>query len=63
YHYAETDDIADEIEDFAEDQDAGLIITIPKSYGFFEGLFHRSVSKRLIRESDIPLLLLREREA
>lgn len=63
YHYAETDDIADEIEDFAEDQDAGLIIVIPKSHGFFEGLFRRSVSKRLIRESDIPLLLLREREA
>lgn len=62
YHYTEGDDITDEIEDFAEEQGAGLIITIPKSYGFFEGLFHRSVSKKLIRESGIPLLLLRERE-
>ena len=61
YHYTESDDIADEIEDFAEDHDAGLIITIPKSYGFFERLFHRSVSKRLIKASEIPLLLLRER--
>lgn len=60
YHYIESDDIADEIEDFAEDHGAGLIITIPKSYGFFERLFHRSVSKRLIKESKIPLLLLRE---
>lgn len=64
YHYVETDDdIADEIEDFAEDHNAGLIISIPKSYGFFESLFRRSVSKALIRESDVPLLLLREREA
>lgn len=62
YHYTESDDIADEIEDFADDHDAGLIITIPKSYGFFEGLFRRSVSKRLIKETDILLLLLRERE-
>lgn len=61
YHYTESDDIADEIEDFAEDHGAGLIITIPKSYGFFERLFHRSVSKRLIKASEIPLLLLRER--
>ncbi|HLT88432.1 MAG TPA: universal stress protein [Sphingobacterium sp.] len=61
YHYTEGDDIAEEIEDFAEDHDAGLIITIPKSYGFFERLFHRSVSKQLIKKSDIPLLLLREK--
>ncbi len=63
YHYAETnDDLAEEIEDFAKDHGAGLIISIPKSYGFFERLFRRSVSKRLARESDVPLLLLRERE-
>ncbi|GAA4792741.1 hypothetical protein GCM10023231_21150 [Olivibacter ginsenosidimutans] len=61
YHYTEGDDIVDEIQDFAEDHLAGLIITIPKAYGFFEGLFHRSVSKQLIKESEIPLLLLRER--
>lgn len=63
YHYTESDDIADEIEDFAEDHDAGLIITIPISYGFFEALFRRSVSKRLINDLDTPLLLLKEKEA
>ncbi|TYR34447.1 universal stress protein [Sphingobacterium phlebotomi] len=62
YHYTTSDDIAEEIEDFAEDHDAGLIVTIPKSYGFFERLFRRSVSKQLIKKSDIPLLLLREKE-
>jgi len=61
YHYTAGDDIADEIEDFAKQQHAGLIITIPKAYGFFEGLFHKSISKKLIKESTIPLLLLREK--
>lgn len=63
YHYAETEsgDIAREIEDFAKDQSAGLIVTIPKSYGFFERLFRRSVSKQLIKKSNVPLLLLREK--
>lgn len=62
YHYTASDDIAEEIEEFAEDHDAELIITIPKSYGFFERLFRRSVSKQLIKKSHIPLLLLREKK-
>lgn len=62
YHYTESDDIADEITDFADNEGAGLIISIPKAYGFFDKLFRRSVSKRLIKETETPLLLLREKE-
>lgn len=62
YHYKEGDDIAEEIADFAEEEGAGLVITVPKSYGFFDGLFHHSVSKRLVDKSEVPLLLLREKE-
>ncbi|WP_262250260.1 universal stress protein [Parapedobacter soli] len=62
YHYEEGDDIAEEIADFAEDEEAGLVITVPKTYGFFEGLFRRSVSKRLLAKTEVPLLLLKERE-
>ncbi|PRD51402.1 universal stress protein [Sphingobacterium gobiense] len=62
YHYTTGDDIAEEIETFAEYHNAGLIVTIPKSYGFFERLFHRRVSKQLIKKSSIPLLLLKEKE-
>lgn len=62
YHYEEGEDIAEEIADFAEDEDAGLVISVPKSYGFFEGLFHRSVSRKLLDKSEVPLLLLKERD-
>ena len=62
YHYGTSNDIAEEIEHFAEGHGAGLIITIPKSYGFFKSLFHRSISKHLIKTSNTPLLLLREEE-
>ncbi|MBD1421665.1 universal stress protein [Sphingobacterium chuzhouense] len=61
YHYEEGEDVVEEIADFAEDKDADLVITVPKSYGFFEGLFHRSVSKRLTEKVEVPLLLLREK--
>lgn len=62
YHYRTGRNIVEEIESFAAEHDAGLIITIPKSYGFFERLFRRSISKQLIKKSAIPLLLLREEE-
>lgn len=62
YHYEEGDDIAEEIADFAEDEDAVVVITVPKSYGFFEGLFHRSVSRKLLDKSEVPLLLLKEKQ-
>lgn len=62
YHYTESDDVADEIAGFAETENAGLIITIPKAYGFFDKLFRRSISKRLVKETETPLLLLREKE-
>jgi len=61
YHYTESEDIAGEIEGFARDHSAGLIITIPKSYSFFERLFRQSVSKQLIKKSNVPLLLLQEK--
>lgn len=62
YHYTESDDIADEIAGFAQEKGAGLIISIPKAYGFFDRLFRRSVSKRLIKDAETPLLLLKEKE-
>jgi len=62
YHYETGDNIAEEIADFAEDEDAGLVITVPKTYGFFEGLFHRSVSKKLMDKTEVPLLLLKEKQ-
>jgi len=62
YHYSEGDDIIEEITGFAEEEGAGLVITIPKTYGFFEGLFHRSVSKRLAGKTEVPLLLLKDKD-
>ena len=62
YHYSENKDIAGEINSFAEKHAAGLIITIPKLYGFFGNLFRKSVSKDLIKKSKTPLLVLRDGE-
>lgn len=62
YHFIEDDEIAEGIMDFVEDHDAQMLISVPKTHGFFESLFKRSVTKNLAAETEVPLLVLRERE-
>jgi len=60
YHYIEHEDIAAGIMEFAGQQRAEMVITVPKQYGFFESLFHRSLTKKLTYHTHLPLLLFRE---
>lgn len=49
-----------DILEFATKINADLIVVVARSYGFFERLFHRSVTNKLSMLSDVPLLVLRE---
>lgn len=60
YHYINHEDTAQGIMDFANQQGAELVITVPKQYGFFESLFHRSTTQKLTYHSYLPLLLFKE---
>jgi nucleotide-binding universal stress UspA family protein len=60
YHYIQHEDLVTGIMDFATRQKAQLVITVPKQYGFFEGLFHRGLTKRLAYHTHLPLLLFKE---
>lgn len=44
----------------AESSNAQLISAVHRHYGFFEGLFHSSVTAKLAYHSSIPLLALQE---
>lgn len=59
YHYINHEDIAKGIMDFAEEQQADMVITVPRVYGFFESIFHRSLTKKLAYHTRFPLLLFR----
>lgn len=63
YHYIEDDEIVEGIMEFVEDEEAHLLIAVPKSSGFFDSLFRRSVTKKLAYDTQTPLLVLRERES
>lgn len=60
YYYTDHKDTAVGIMEFAEKNEADLVITVPKIYGFFESLFHRSVTEQLAFHTYLPLLLFRE---
>jgi len=60
YHYADHPDTIKGIVKFAKNEQAQLIIALPKKYSFFEGLLHESVSQRLTITSNVPVLLLKD---
>lgn len=58
FHYIKGDDVVEAIRGFAEQQHASLIIAVHQKHGFWSALFHKSVSKKLAYNSQIPLLSL-----
>jgi K+-sensing histidine kinase KdpD len=62
YAFIDHEDTATGILDYAEKNEVSLIVTIKKNYDFFQKLFHKSTSKKLIYRSAIPLLILHESE-
>jgi len=60
FHYIDNQDPVTGITEFARARDANLVMVIHKTHGFFEGLFHRSATHRLVHQTSIPLLIIRE---
>ena len=53
------DSIADVIEDFVDNTRIDLLIMYKPHRGFFERIFHRSLTKEISREIEIPFLVLK----
>lgn len=60
YHYTDNTDVAFGIMEFAKKHQSGIVIIIAKTYGFFEGLFHKSMTRKLALNTQLPLLILKE---
>lgn len=54
------DDIASVIVRYTESNHGDIIALLKENRGFWEKLFHRSVSKRVINESKIPVIVFNE---
>lgn len=60
YHYTDNKDIAKGVMDFADEHQMQIVIAVPKAYGFFENLFHNSLTSKLAYHIHLPLLLFKE---
>ena len=58
YSTVESDDVAGEVTKFCQDKNADLLVILPKHTGFFDRLFHHSVSKELVEQAKMPILAL-----
>lgn len=60
YYFVDNADFAEGINQFAEENNVDLIVTIPKKHGWFEGLFRRSHTKMLAFHTHIPLMVIHD---
>lgn len=58
YSTVEDDDVAGAVTHFCQDNNADLLVILPKHTGFFDRLFHKSISKQLVEQASMPILAL-----
>lgn len=60
YHFINSDDFTEAVNNFSAQNMVDMIITIPKKHGFFESMFRRSHTKQLAFHTKVPLLCIHE---
>ena len=60
YHFINQENTEEGILTFTETNKVDILIVIPKQYGFFEQLFHKSISKQIILNSKIPVMAIQQ---
>lgn len=60
YHFVDHSNVVQGIMEFADRENADIILTIPRKHGLFEGIFKRSRTAQLAFHTHIPLLAIHE---
>jgi nucleotide-binding universal stress UspA family protein len=61
YHYVEKENVEDGIRLFVEENHMDWLIIVPHRHPFFEGLFHKSHTKAIMKSINIPLVAMHEK--
>lgn len=61
YHYVEKEHVEDGIKAFMEQNQMDWLIIVPHKHSFFEGLFHKSHTKAIMKSVPVPLIALKEK--
>ena len=62
FEYLSNDNVARSLNTFVEENAANLVAVIPHEHTFIERLFTRSITKELIFQSHVPLLILLDKK-
>jgi len=60
YHFIEHADVEDGINEFVEENNIDLLITIPKKHTLLDNLFKHSSTKQLVTQSHVPVMCVHE---
>jgi nucleotide-binding universal stress UspA family protein len=58
FHFRDNQNVEEGILDYIENKDFDLLVVVSHQRGFWEGLFHHSVSKSLVKHATLPILVL-----
>jgi nucleotide-binding universal stress UspA family protein len=60
FHFKESESIEEGILEYIENKDFDLLVVVAHQRSFWEELFHKSVSKSLVKHAKLPILILPE---
>ncbi|MES1213952.1 MAG: universal stress protein [Bacteroidota bacterium] len=60
FHFVNSKNIEDAINEFAEKNNLDLLVVIPKKHGLLEGIFHKSHTKKIALLSHVPVMAVHE---
>lgn len=63
YTKIQSDQIMESILEFAHEKGNSVLCLVSRQRGWFENLFHTSVSQKVALQSDLPLLILQDKNA
>lgn len=58
FHFIKSENFISAVNDFVDENQIDIIITIPKKHGFFEGFFKERHTKKLAFHSHVPLMFV-----
>ncbi len=60
FQFIDGEDAEEAILEYVHRQEVDVVAAVPRHHGFFEGLFHSSVTKHLALHTQVPLLAIHE---
>ena len=58
FHFRDDENVEDGILNYIENKNFDLLVVVAHQRGFWEKLFHKSISKSLVKHATMPILVL-----